>query len=353
MERRGQDNTDGGSDARAGGRAPRSPKPAWFADLAAFQRSDDRIAIAQLLTTLWPYGCLLYLMVLSVQHGHPYALTLALALPAAALLVRAFILFHDCTHGSLFASRRANVVVGYLLGVLVFTSFEDWRFCHLQHHVSYANLDARGTGDVWTLTRHEYEALPRRTQWFYRFYRTPLVLIGLGAGFVFLLSNRLPTSKVRRQERVGVLLTNVLIFAVVWTAGSLVGWRTYLMVQLPVIWLAGAAGIWLFYVQHQFVGVYWAREDAWDPVRAALEGSSFYHLPQPLRWLSGNIGYHHVHHLNQRIPNYRLKACYEGVSALRAKARLTVSSGLACMRLKLWDEDRKTMVGFARPSASP
>lgn len=320
--------------------------PDWFIALKTFRTSGNGKAVWQLINTLVPYSCLWYLMIRSIQLGYSYLWTLILALPAAALLVRTFILFHDCVHGSFFQSRNANTFFGYLLGVLVFTPFEDWRFSHLRHHVSYANLDARGFGDIWTMTLNEFENLSEKKRLLYRVYRNPIVLIGLGALFVFLLRNRLPTRKVRRIERMSVLLTNLLIIGVVLIADRFFGWRTYLLVQLPILWIAGMAGIWLFYVQHQFPGGYWARKGEWKPLRAAMEGSSFYKLPSALRWFSGNIGYHHVHHLDPRIPNYHLKRCYDAVPALQEKAPLTIRKSLSCVRLKMWDEKRQEMVDF-------
>jgi omega-6 fatty acid desaturase (delta-12 desaturase) len=285
-------------------------------------------------------------MILSVRSGYPYALTLALAVAAAAFLVRLFILFHDCVHGSLFSGKGMNTFFGYGLGVLVFTPFEDWRFSHLRHHASYANLDARGFGDIWTLTRKEYDASPKALQFCYRLYRNPAVLIGFGALFSFVLRYRLPNRKTKRKERMSVLLTNLLLSGVMIAAVWMIGWRTYLLIQLPVLWMAGAAGVWLFYVQHQFEGVYWARKGEWVGLRAAMEGSSFYQLPAVLRWFSGSIGYHHVHHLGPRIPNYRLKACYEAVPALQTKTPLSIRKSLASARLKVWDEERGELVGF-------
>ncbi|MBI9091081.1 MAG: fatty acid desaturase [Desulfobacterium sp.] len=320
--------------------------PDWYPTLARFRYSDRRKASWQLINTLLPYAGLWYLMIRSIQLGYSYPLTLILSLPAAGLLVRIFILFHDCVHGSLFMSRRVNTFFGYLLGVLVFTSFEDWRFTHLRHHTTYANLDARGFGDIWTMTRSEYETASKKDRLLYRIYRTPLVLIGLGALFIFLFSNRLPTLKVRRREKMGVLFTNLLILAMIMGAVRVMGWQTYLMIQLPVLWLAGAGGIWLFYVQHQFPGGYWARKEEWEPLRAAMEGSSFYKLPALLGWLSSNIGYHHIHHLNPRIPNYKLKQCYDAIPALQAKPPLSPMKSLGCVRLKIWDENRQKMIPF-------
>lgn len=303
-------------------------------------------AIWQLINTLIPYAGLWYLMILSVRHDFSYLWTLALSVVAAAFLVRLFILFHDCVHGSFLPSTRSNTWVGRLLGVLLFTPFDDWRLSHLRHHVSYANLDTRGFGDIWTLTLREYNELPRLKRWLYRLYRNPVVLLGFGAIFNFLLSNRLPSKKVQRKEQKSVVFTNLAIVGVFLIAAQTIGWQTYLLIQLPVLWLAGMGGIWLFYVQHQFEGGYWARKGEWDALRAAMEGSSYYQLPTILRWFSANIGYHHIHHLNARIPNYRLPECYSEVPAVRAREPLTLRQSLHSFRLKLWDESQEKMVSF-------
>ena len=320
--------------------------PAWHAEMSNYRDANTLTAAWQLFNTLGPYICCWLLLVQSVRLGYPYVVTLTLDVAAAAFLVRLFILFHDCVHGSLFKGKGANTFFGYVLGVLVFTPFEDWRFSHLRHHASYANLDARGFGDIWTLTRKEYMATSWPKRLFYRFYRSPVGLIGLGALFSFVLRYRLPTRKSSRKERLSVLFTNLLIAGVVMICVWGIGWRTYLLVQLPLLWIAGAAGVWLFYVQHQFEGVYWSRKGEWDAIRAAMEGSSFYQLPAVLRWVSSNIGFHHVHHLRPKIPNYRLKECYDAIPALQAKQPLTLRKSLAAIRLKIWDEERKELVGF-------
>ncbi len=320
--------------------------PAWHAALFDFRTPKTGTASWQLLNTFLPYCGLWVLMVQSIRHGYPYAVTLTLAAIASLFLVRLFILFHDCVHGSLFPKQALNTFFGHTLGLLVFTPFDDWRFSHLRHHASYADLDARGFGDIWTLTKVEYKQASATKRLAYRLYRNPIVLFGLGALFSFLLRYRLPSRKAKRRERVSVLFTNLLIISVVLLAASTIGWRTYLLVQLPVVWMAGAVGVWLFYVQHQFEGVYWARRRDWNALRAAMEGSSFYRLPPILRWFSANIGYHHVHHLNARIPNYRLKQCCEAIPALTGKPALTIRQSLSGTRLKLWDEERKELVGF-------
>ena len=320
--------------------------PDWYPVLATFRNSENRNAGWQLINTLVPYCGLWYLMIRSIQLGYSYTLTLILALPAAAFMVRLFILFHDCVHGSFFSRQGVNTFFGYFFGVLVFTPFEDWRFAHLRHHVTYANLDARGFGDIWTMTLTEYENVSKKKRLQYRLYRNAVVMMGLGALFMFLLRNRLPTRWVKRKERMSVVFTNLLIVVMILVADRYIGWRTYLLIQFPVLCFAGAAGIWLFYVQHQFPGGYWARKSDRQPLRAAMEGCSFYKLPAVLRWFSGNIGYHHVHHLSPRIPNYQLKKCYDAVPALQAKAPLTIAKSLSCIRLKMWDEKRQEMVAF-------
>lgn len=320
--------------------------PAWHADLAEYRNSSSLTAFRQVINTLLPYCLCWFLMILSIKLGYPFILTLALAVIAAAFLVRIFILFHDCVHGSLFPSAGLNTFFGYLFGMLVFTPFEDWRFSHLRHHASYANLDTRGYGDIWTLTLAEFESASPGRRLAYRLYRNPVILLLFGALFSFLLRHRLPGRRSSRKERSSVIFTNLLIAGFVLLVGHIAAWRTYLLIQLPVIWIAGAFGIWLFYVQHQFEGVYWARKASWNALRAAMEGSSFYQLPLVLRWFSGNIGLHHVHHLGPRIPNYRLRRCYDAIPALRTKTPLTMGRSLASIRLKLWDEDRNRLVPF-------
>ena len=320
--------------------------PVWHTALSNYKAPSIRKAVWQLANTLLPYFLLWFLMIRFIQHGYPYVLTLTLAVIAAAFLVRTFILFHDCVHGSLFGKKGPNTFFGHLLGLFVFTPFEDWRFSHLRHHASYANLDARGYGDIWTMTLTEFKNSSKWKRLSYRIYRNPFVLIGLGALFSFLLRYRLPARKSTRKERMSVVFTDLLIVGVVMIAAWSIGWRTYLSIQLPVIWIAGAAGVWLFYVQHQFEGVYWARKGEWDALRAAMEGSSFYKLPAVLQWFSGNIGYHHVHHLGPRIPNYRLKECYDAVPALQRSPTLTIRKSLSGVCLKLWDEERKKLINF-------
>ena len=321
-------------------------KPAWLASLAEHGRPDLRRAIWQLVNTLVPYLALWVLMVILVRRGASYWAVLALAVPAAALLVRVFIFFHDCCHGSFFASRRANTVLGYISGILTFTPFDDWRRSHATHHVTAGDLDRRGIGDVWTMTVDEYLAAPRLRRLAYRLFRHPAIMFGLGPIGVFLLGQRLAHKGFGKRARLSVLYTNLALLAIVVAASLTIGLRTYVLIQFPVLFMAGSAGIWLFYVQHQFEGVYWARHEAWDPIRAALEGSSYYRLPKVLQWLTGNIGLHHIHHLRPRTPNYQLQRTYEAVPEVRRVEPVTLRSSLKSLRMNLWDEEAQELISF-------
>jgi acyl-lipid omega-6 desaturase (Delta-12 desaturase) len=323
--------------------------PAWHRELSNYRQASAGTACWQLISALLPYFALWYLMFLSIRRGNPYWVTLLPAVLGAAFLVRLFILFHDCVHGSLFPKKGPNTFFGTVLGLLVFTPFADWRFSHLRHHASYADLDARGYGDVWTLTKAEYEHSSKGMRLAYRIYRHPAVLIGLGALLAFVFRYRLPAKKVTRVERSGVIFTNLSLALIIVVFCQTIGWKTYLSIQLPLIWMAGTAGVFLFYVQHQFDGVYWSRRREWSALKAAMEGSSFYDLPPVLRWFSGNIGYHHVHHLSPRIPNYRLKECFDAIPALQAKPPLTIRQSLAALRLHIWNEKKRELTGFRRP----
>jgi omega-6 fatty acid desaturase (delta-12 desaturase) len=273
---------------------------------------------------------------------------------AAGLLVRVFIFFHDCCHGSFFASRRANRIFAYVTGVLTFTPFEAWWQPHARHHATAGNLDKRGKGDIWTLTVEEYEAATPRVRFAYRLFRNPLILFALGPVVLFILGYRIPGKGATQEARRSVLLTNLALLAILGISSVTIGLHTYLLIQLPVMALTGAMGIWLFYVQHQFEDVYWSRNESWDPFRAALQGSSYYKLPRVLQWFSGNIGLHHVHHLRPRIPNYNLQACHDAIPALQEVPTITLGASVKLVFLTLWDESSQTLLGFrrrARPSA--
>ena len=323
-----------------------SSKPAWYGITAKFGQSHLGKSLWQLLNTLVPYSILWAAMVYLVQGGFPYWITLGLALVAGGVLVRVFILFHDCCHGSFFVSRRANSIFGFVTGVLTFTSFEDWRRAHNSHHATAADLDRRGLGDVWTMTVDEYLAAPRRRRFAYRLYRHPVIVLGLGSAALFLFRHRFPSKGAGRRERRGVFHTNVSLLFIAAIATWTIGFWTYLLVQLPVILIAGTLGLWLFYLQHQFEDVYWIRHDAWDPLKVALEGSSYFKLPKILQWFTGNVGLHHVHHVRPSIPNYNLQRCHDDIPVFQTVTVMTLRTSFRSLQLGLCDEKRKKLVSF-------
>jgi omega-6 fatty acid desaturase (delta-12 desaturase) len=282
-------------------------------------------------------------------------LSLVLALPAAGFLIRSFIVFHDCTHGSFLRSRRANRLVGVATGLLVWLPFRGWQHEHAIHHATSGDLDRRGTGDITTLTVSEYRALTLWRRVGYRLFRNPVVMFGLGWLLVLVLKPRLVPRGARPRIRNSVLITNVALVLIVATLCYTLGWRDYLLIQGPVFFVAGAAGIWLFYVQHQFEDTYWQGHGDWRYDHAALEGSSYLKLPRLLQFFTGNIGFHHVHHLSVGIPNYNLQAAHETTDRLQAVPELTLRDGLRATRLKLWDERTARLVTFreARSSDQP
>ena len=317
---------------------------AWQKVVAEYQQPDALRSWWQVINSIVPYLVLWALMVLSLRVS--YWLTLLLAIPAAGFMVRIFIIFHDCGHGSFFKSKRLNTIVGFITGVLTFTPYHQWRHNHAVHHATVGDLDRRGTGDVWMLTVKEYQALPRWKRLGYRLFRNPLIMFIIGPVSMFVFSQRIPVKNAGKRERNSVWWTNLALLGIILAASLTIGFKTYVLVQLPIITLGAAAGVWLFYVQHQFEGVYWARRERWDYLSAALEGSSYYKLPKVLQWFTGNIGFHHVHHVSARIPNYNLEKCHKANPQFQQANTLTLFSSFKTMFLKLWDEDRQRMIGF-------
>jgi len=279
--------------------------------------------------------------------GSSYLLVLVLAVPATGFLVRTYILFHDCTHGSFLPSRRANDWLGCVLGLLVFTPFARWRREHAKHHAGAGDLDRRGNGDVPTWTVAEYKARSWRARFGYRLARNPLVLFGLGGIFVIVLQprwvKRSEPARVRRSTWRNDAALAVAIGSLCW----LVGWDAFLLVEAPIILLTGVVGVWLFFVQHQFEDTYWRRSDAWSYQDAALRGSSYLRLPKVLQFFTGNIGLHHVHHLHPKIPNYHLQRAHDTDPTYSRVPHLSLWRGLRAVRLKLWDEDAARLVTWA------
>lgn len=314
------------------------------AALTPFSRSSNSTAIRQLLVTLLLYVGGWIALVYSLQVG--YWLTLLLAIPTAGFLVRIFIFFHDCGHNSFFPSTKWNRRIGFWLGVLVFTPGEQWWKSHAIHHATSGNLDKRGVGDVSTLTVEEFNKLSPFGQLGYRLFRNPLVMFGLGPIWMFLISHRFPLPRHGKKETWSVIWANLAIMALVTGLSLLIGFKNYILIQLPIIWLAGMAGIWLFYIQHQFETVYWARKENWNYVASAFQGASYYKLPAILQWFSGNIGFHHIHHLNPSVPNYQLEKAYHSAEILRQSPTLNIRQSLRCVKLTLFDEKAGKMVGF-------
>jgi len=319
-------------------------KSTWRDIIARYEKPHTGRSLWQVSNSVLPYIFLWYGMYLSLSVS--YWITFGLAIIAAGFLVRIFIIFHDCGHGAFFKSKRANTIMGNLAGVLTLTPYNFWRHDHAIHHATAGNLDRRGVGDIWTLTVKEYRALPRWRRIVYRLYRNPLVMFGVGPIFLFLIRYRLPHFSANGREYRSILGTNLGIIGVFVGVGLLIGFKELFLIQIPITLISSSIGIWLFYVQHQFDGVYWERHENWDYLTTALEGSSFYRLPKVLQWFTGNIGFHHIHHLSSKIPNYFLEKCHEENPLFQQTRAVTFLSSLNSLSYKLWDEERHQLIGF-------
>lgn len=328
-----------------------APNSSWRAVVAAYQSPDLRRSIWQLVNSLVPYLLLWYFMVQSLAYS--YWLTLALSVLAAGFLVRIFIIFHDCGHGSFFRSKRANAIIGTVCGLLTFTPYYQWRHDHAMHHASAGDLDRRGSGDVYTLTVAEYLRMASWDQLKYRVFRHPLVMLTAGPIYSFIVTQRFVLPNAGPRERRSVYATNITLLALIVIMSLTIGLWQFLLIQLPVALFAGALAIWLFYCQHQFEGTYWAHHDTWDYEAAALQGSSYFKMPRVLQWFTGNIGFHHVHHLSPRIPNYNLEACHNAHPRFQEATTITFGSSLKYFSLKLWDEESQRLVGVRELRARP
>lgn len=312
--------------------------------VAPFEKSTAKKSVWQIINTVVPFIILWYLAYKSLSVS--YWLALVPSLLAAGFMTRVFIIFHDCTHHSFFKSRRVNRIVGTCMGVLTLFPFDQWGHEHSVHHATSGNLDKRGTGDIWTLTVNEYLAAPFRLRLAYRLYRNPFVMFGLGPIYVFLLKNRFNRKGARKKERMNTYLTNVLIVALVGLLCWAIGWQSFLLVHGSIFLIAGSIGIWLFYVQHTFEDSYFEEDKDWEYVKTAVEGSSFYKLPKILQFLTGNIGFHHVHHLSPRVPNYKLEEAHNNTLPLKNVPTITLATSLRSIRFRLWDEQSNNFVSF-------
>lgn len=316
-------------------------------DLTPYRGSDRARSLFELAITLVPFAAIWFVMWLTLDIG--YWLTLVLAVPAAGLLVRLFLIQHDCGHGSFFRRRRTNDWTGRLLGVLTLTPYDYWKRSHAIHHATSGNLDRRGIGDIDTLTVREYLALPWWRRLGYRLYRNPLVMFGIGPAYLFVLQFRLPVRFFHEGWRVWIspMATNVGIAAVAALMIWVIGWKDFIAVHAPIALLAASIGVWLFYVQHQFDETAWASDEDWNVHDFALHGSSHYDLPGILKWFTANIGVHHVHHLCSRIPFYRLPHVLRDHPELASIGRITALESLKCVRLTLWDEAAQRLISFS------
>jgi len=324
-----------------GGRSTPSPG-GRNEQLSAYTRPNLQRSVLALATSVVPFLGLWVLMYFALQVS--YLLVLVLAVPAAGFVLRTFILFHDCAHGSLLRGRRANARLGAMLGLVVFTPFARWRHEHTLHHATAGDLDRRGTGDIDTLTVSEYETRSWRRRLAYRLYRNPVVMFGFGPLWGMLLAPRWIRPSAPAQIRRSVWRTNLTLAVVVGGLCWLIGWRAFVLVDAPLMAMAGAAGIWLFYVQHQFDHTYWQHSPEWSYREAALRGSSYLRLPKVLQFFTGNIGLHHVHHLNTRIPNYNLQRAHDDTPVFRDIPTISLWDGLRAVRLKLWDPEAARLV---------
>lgn len=320
----------------------------WLRRLAPYRQSDNRKAVFETALTLGLFATSWWLMVL-LSH-EDYWLALLLSVPTAGLLVRLFIIQHDCGHGAMFSSRSANDWVGRVLGALTLTPYDMWRSSHALHHASSGHLDKRGIGDITTLTVREYEARGALGRLGYRIYRHPFVMFVIGPAYLFLIQQRLPVGAMTSglMPWASTMWTNAAILVLSGSMIWLLGWGSFLSVHLPIVLMGASIGVWLFYVQHQFEHTSWEHEEGWSHSSAALHGSSFYDLPRPLMWITGNIGIHHLHHLNSRIPFYRLPEALNAYPVLKSTGRLTLWQSFRCVRLTLWDEEQKRLITFSQ-----
>jgi len=318
----------------------------WIRVVTRYNKPNTGKSIWQLVNSLGPYILLWYLMYLSLEIS--YWITLGLAVIAAGFLVRIFIIFHDCGHGSFFKSKRANRITGIFLGSLAFTPYDSWHNSHAIHHATVGNLDKRGVGDVWTLTAEEYRQLSKGKRLIYRIYRNPVVLFGIGPILLFVVWFRFTRKTMNAAEKRSIYLANLIIAMYVTGLIFLLGWRSFLLIQLPVTYISTTAGVWLFYVQHQYEDVIWTRQEEWDYRKIALEGCSYLKFPKILQWLSGNIGFHHIHHLSPMIPNYYLEKCHTENEMFSSVKPVTFIPSIRTMALRLWDEKNGRLISFRK-----
>ncbi len=339
---------------------PGQKEPGWREMVAPYRRANHWLSLWQVANSVIPFFVTCYLMYLSL--GYSYWLTLALAPLASGFHTRMFIIFHDCGHGSFFKSNKANAIVGTITGIFSFTPYYHWRHLHALHHAAVGNLGkrvedeilpltikkyAQTNGDILTLTVKEYQQLSDWEKLVYKFYRHPLVLFVIMPLFLFLVLHRFAHPGIGKRERYSVLGANLALLLIHAGLIALIGWQSLFLVEMPILFLSASIGVWLFYVQHQFEETYWEKEGKWSFETASLRGSSYYKLPKILQWFTGNIGFHHIHHLSPRIPNYYLEKCHKDNRLFQQTRPINLLLSLKSAFLRLWDDEQQRMVGLA------
>lgn len=333
------------SNTKDGRAARRATVAKWRKVVAEYQKPNIWRAGWQVLNSIGGYMVLWYLMYLSLSVS--WWLTMPMAILAGGLLIRIFIIFHDCGHGSFLKTVRANNILGSITGLFTFTPYYHWRWEHAVHHANSGHLEKRGMGDIWTLTVEEYLESSRWRRFSYRLARNPFILFVVAPLYLFIIRERICSQGAKFRERVSVWSLNVALVVLSASLIAIMGFWPWAIIQLTVLAVAGSCGVWLFYVQHQFEDTYWERMEDWDFTAAALKGSSFYKLPKVLQWFSGNIGFHHIHHLSSTVPNYNLERCHRSDPMFSSIRPLTFWSSLRTASFRLWDEQSKKLVSFA------
>lgn len=329
-------------------RETRPKNHAWKALVAKYQKPSLWRASWQVFNTLVPYVAVWTAIYFTL--GISVWLTAGLVLLGSGFVLRIFVISHDCGHGSFFASKRANAVVGFITGVLSLTPYQHWRWEHARHHATSGDLDRRGVGDIWVMTVQEFREATPWKRFCYRAARNPVALLVVGPLFLAFYNNRITTPGAGKAERLSVYGTNLCLLLLGVGMSWIFGFQTYLWIHFLIIMGSGMSGVWLFYVQHQFEDTYWGRGDNWDFVSAALDGSSFYRLPKVLQWFSANIGFHHIHHLSARIPNYNLEACHNSDPLFQEVNEVTLLESTKCFNYHLWDEEAGKLISFGQYS---
>lgn len=320
-----------------------TPSPiSWQSIITRYNKPRISKSVWQLINSLVPYFLLWIVMVQTLKVS--FWLTLPVMFLASAFLVRIFIIFHDCGHGSFFKSKKLNFYIGGACGILAFTPYHRWTDSHRAHHQTVGNLDKRGLGDVWTLTVDEYLAKTRYQRFRYRAFRNPFVMLGIGGIATFIIGHRFTTKRMTKKQKLNIYVTNLIMLAAAAIVSYFIGWKAFLLIQLPVMYIASIGGIFLFYLQHQYDDAYWCRDKDWNYQEVAMKGSSFFKLPALLRWFSGNIGFHHIHHLGPTIPNYNLPRAFKENPYFREVKPITLFQSVKTLSIRFWDEANQQAV---------